>query len=242
MARGLRVVHIVPALFGGAGGIFGGAERYVLELARHMADVTPTELISFGPTASREQMGNLRIRVLAKPWHLRGQRTNPFSFELFPLLSRFDVLHLHQQHVMTNSLSAILGRLMGRRVFVTELGGGGWDISGYVSTDRLYHGHLHISNYSRRIYGHDNNKRATVIWGGIDTKRFRPAATRQAGPKPILFVGRLMPHKGINALIDALPAGMSLHILGRPYHAEYHAELQAHAPRQGCGLSPGLFR
>ena len=240
MAGKLRVVHIVPALFGGADGIFGGAERYVVELARHMADVTPTELISFGPNARQEQMGNLSVRVLGKAWHLRGQKTNPFSFELFPLLARFDVLHLHQQHVMTNSVSAIVGRLMGRRVFVTELGGGGWDISGYISTDRLYHGHLHISNYSRRIFGHESLKRAAVIWGGIDIHRFRPAPTRLPGPRPIVFVGRLMPHKGIDALVDALPPGMTLHIIGRPYHAEYFAELQRRAQgkdvvfRQGC--------
>ena len=37
----LPVVHVVPALFSGDDGVVGGAERYVLELARHMADVMP---------------------------------------------------------------------------------------------------------------------------------------------------------------------------------------------------------
>ena len=45
----LRVLHIVPALFGAdRGGLTGGAERFALELARHMADVVPTRLLSFG--------------------------------------------------------------------------------------------------------------------------------------------------------------------------------------------------
>ncbi len=30
----MRVIHLAPALFG-AGGTFGGGERYALELARH---------------------------------------------------------------------------------------------------------------------------------------------------------------------------------------------------------------
>ena len=42
----LRVLHITPALFG-VNGVFGGAERYSLELARHMARVCRTTLVSF---------------------------------------------------------------------------------------------------------------------------------------------------------------------------------------------------
>ena len=45
----IRVAHLVPAPFDPEDGIIGGAERYSFELARHMADHVPTELISFGP-------------------------------------------------------------------------------------------------------------------------------------------------------------------------------------------------
>ena len=47
-----RVVHLVPALFGSEG-MFGGAERYDFELARHMARTTPTTLVSFGDVSRR---------------------------------------------------------------------------------------------------------------------------------------------------------------------------------------------
>ena len=43
----VKVAHLVPALFG-ARGTVGGAERYVLELARHMAVRVPTTLVTFG--------------------------------------------------------------------------------------------------------------------------------------------------------------------------------------------------
>ena len=47
-----RVLHLVPALFG-EGGVFGGAERYAYELARHMADQTSTRLVTFADAPAR---------------------------------------------------------------------------------------------------------------------------------------------------------------------------------------------
>ena len=43
----MRVVHIVPAIFG-PDGIVEGAERYAFELARHMAGYVPTAFVTFG--------------------------------------------------------------------------------------------------------------------------------------------------------------------------------------------------
>jgi glycosyltransferase involved in cell wall biosynthesis len=52
-----------------------------------------------------------------------------------------------------------------------------------------------------------------VILGGVDTERFSPAPATSRG-NAALFVGRLLPHKGISDLIAALPAGVSLDIIG----------------------------
>ena len=145
------VLHIVPALFGGSDGILGGAERYALELARHMADEVPTTLVSFGEKDRHESIGRLSVRIIGNPWYVKGQRSNPVALSLLGELLKSDVVHCHQQHILVSSLSALACRLSGRKVFVSDLGGGGWDISAYLSTDRWYHGHLHISEYSRKI-------------------------------------------------------------------------------------------
>src|SRR6185503_6569117 len=71
----MRVLHVVPALFG-PDGLVGGAERYAFELARHMASAVPTKLVGFGETAREEWRGPLRVRTLPA-WHVRGQRSNP---------------------------------------------------------------------------------------------------------------------------------------------------------------------
>ena len=164
-------------MFGSAGGLTGGAERFALELARHMADVTPTMLLSFGDEERRETIGRLSVRVAGRPWYVRGQRSNPLSPAILSEIRRADVVHCHQQHIVASTVAALVCRVIGRRVFASPLGGGGWDVSGYVRTDRWYHGRLHLSEYSRRIYGSDRGSR--VIFGGVDVERFAPPAKRR---------------------------------------------------------------
>src|SRR5947209_1257759 len=182
----MNVAHLIPALFGPSG-IVGGAERYVFELARHMAVNVPTTLVTFGDENREETIDQLRVCVIGRPWHIRAQSTNAFALRVFRTLAHADVVHCHQQHILVSSLVAVWCRATGRSVFVTDLGGGGWDISAYVSTDRLYHGHLHLSEYSRRVFGHNGRPRVHVIGGGVDTTRFRPSSDgRRDGP--VLFV------------------------------------------------------
>jgi glycosyltransferase involved in cell wall biosynthesis len=220
------VVHVVPNLFGANGGVFGGAERYVLELARHMADTVRTRLVTFGPETRRETVDRLDIHVLGRPWYVRGQTYNPVHRDLFGHLQAADIVHCHQQHVLASSLAALLGRFTRQAVYVTDLGGGGWDLSAYVNTTRWYRGHLHISEYSRRIAGHAGMANAHVILGGVDMHKFSPAASVQRDGT-VVYVGRLLPHKGIDDLVRAVPDDVPLELIGRPYHAEYLARLQS---------------
>jgi glycosyltransferase involved in cell wall biosynthesis len=222
---GLRVVHLVPALFGPAG-VVGGAERYGLELARAMAHEIDVDLVTFGEQPLTEHDGRFTLHVLGNPRYVRGQRSNPVSLRLFPALRPAAIVHCHQQHVLASSLAALYCRATGRRVFVTDLGGGGWDISGYLSTDSWYHGHLHLSEYSRKVLGHAGNPRARVILGGVDTERFAPQAGVARSQDEVVFVGRILPHKGINDLIEALPPGMRLRVIGREGDPRYRQDLE----------------
>jgi glycosyltransferase involved in cell wall biosynthesis len=216
----MRVLHLIPTLFDKHEGIMGGAERYALELARHMSQLVETTLLSFGPRDREFCDGRLRIRMLAGAWHVRGSMFNPVSIRVLPEVLRSDVVHCHQRHVLMASLAALTSRLSGRKVFATDLGGGGWDLGGYLHTDHWFTGHLHISEFSRRISGHSGEPRARVIFSGVDTDKFSPDPTV---PKTggILFVGRLLPHKGVDRVIEALPSEIPMEVIGRPYHPEY---------------------
>jgi glycosyltransferase involved in cell wall biosynthesis len=207
----------------------GGAERYVLELARHMANRRPTTLLTFGERAREETTGRLRIKVLRRAWRVRGQDQNPLAIGLLREVLSADVVHCHQQHVLASSVAAVTARVSGRRPFVTDLGGGGWDVSAYISTDRWYEAHLHISEYSRRIYGHSGKAWAHVIYGGVDATKFTPApgdTARHHGGRAALFVGRLLAHKGVNDLLDAAPPDLPVALIGQPYDEVFFRDLQ----------------
>ncbi len=221
MASGsqIRVTHVVPAEFG-PDGVVGGGERYAFELARHMAERVSTTLVAFGATDSERYVDRLRVRTLRATWHVRGQRTNPLAATMLKELLKADVVHCHQQRVMASSISALVCRLTGRKVVVSDLGGGGWDFSSYMPTDRWFHSHLHISEYSRQLYGHSTKSWAHVIYGGVDTEKFKPDLSIEVEDM-VLFVGRLLPHKGVDHLIEALPTGLRLEIIGRPYDSAF---------------------
>ena len=227
------VTHLVPAPFDPRDGIVGGAERYAFELARHMADRVLTRLVTFGPAARRERSGRLEIVVLDDAHYVRGQRSNPIALALFRMLGDTSVVHCHQQHVVASSIAAAFARLTGRRVFVTDLGGGGFDVSSFLSTDRWYHGHLHISEYSKQVAGHTDRPNAHVILGGVDSERFTPDgvphSARSSEERAVLFVGRILPHKGIHDLIAAVPPRIPVRIVGQPLDPQYLESLRAQA-------------
>ena len=54
------MLHLVPALFG-TSGVVGGAERYALELARHMAEQVPTRLVTFGAEPRERIIDRLNV-------------------------------------------------------------------------------------------------------------------------------------------------------------------------------------
>jgi glycosyltransferase involved in cell wall biosynthesis len=67
-----------------------------------------------------------------------------------------------------------------------------------------------------------------VVLGGVDAERFSPAA----GGVPdhsVVFVGRLLPHKGVNDLIDALDPGVRAEIIGPAPDPRYLDELKTRA-------------
>lgn len=223
-----RVVHIVPAFFRKQGGIVGGAERYALELARAMSRRVPTSLYSFGPADEDFRVDEVDVRVFKTTLHVRSKNRNPISMAMLASLRSFDVVHCHQKNMIFASLSAAAARLMGRRVCVSDLGGGAWDISAYLSTESWYHKHLHISDYSRRLTDRTHDPRHQIILGGVDTEKFSPDPEVRRGDS-VLFVGRLMPHKGVIDLVDAVDPDMPLSLIGQPYHERYYADLQAAA-------------
>lgn len=222
-----KVAQVSPALFG-PGGLIGGGERYAFELSRAMASRVNTALFSFGRTPRHERVDGLDIEVLPN-WLPFGRFiVDPIGPALIARLRDADIIHYHQTQTLMASAALVYARTARKPIFTTHLGGGGISIQALVDVRRWYAGHLHLSEFSRRALGHEHLPNARVIYGGVDAGRFRPAtAPEPAGGAPdVLFVGRLLPHKGLNYLIEAMDRDISLTIVGRRWwrhHDEFFA-------------------
>jgi alpha-maltose-1-phosphate synthase len=208
----VRVIHVAPTAFGSQG-LFGGGERYPLELARALAQHVSCELVTFGAEAGTHRDGALTIRVVRPLGYLGGHPARAIAPGLPRAIGRADIVHAHHIHAPTSVLAALTARARGIATVATDHGFGEreWGRIDGGLFDRV----LAVSRYSAGQL-RSPPERTRIVYGGADPLRHRPRpGERRAG---ILFVGRLTPHKGIDVLIRALPPDASLTIIGSEGH------------------------
>ena len=208
------MVHVAPTAFG-AEGLFGGGERYPLELARVLArepDIE-CELVTFGrsPGTARDPSG-LCIRWLRPLAHWRRHPAHPLSLRLISAVRSPDIVHTHHVRSMPSRLTALTKRRAGG-VVSTDHGLGDGAARGPFS--RLFDRFLTVSQYSAATLRAPPAK-TRIVYGGADPTRYRPE--RAQARTGVLFVGRLTPHKGVDRLLRALPGDAELTIVGTAGH------------------------
>jgi glycosyltransferase involved in cell wall biosynthesis len=204
---------VAPTPFG-TEGLFGGGERYPLELARSLARHVQCELVTFGKHQRVERdINGLVVRVVSPVTYLHGHPAHPLAIGLLARLRDADVVHTHHMRSAPSRMAAAGAQVMGKHAVVTDhgLGGGVW----FGLLPRLFDRFLTVSQYSADVL-RAPPERTRVIYGGADTERFAPRRDDRRGG--VLFVGRFTPHKGVDRLIRALPAGATLTLVGSEGH------------------------
>ena len=218
-----RVLILPPSVMARSRTV-GGGERYALEYARGLSELTPTTMALFDTHSAVEQQGRLEIRTMEVP---RAEFGRLFSVRrpTWEALAEFDVIHLMwapSPPADTLLASALLRRQI---VVITDIGGGAPCPTTYLQKihPRLglmwgADGLAHLSRYAAGLFrGWPHPE--TVLFGGVN-RAF--AASAQGDPGGYaLFVGRLLPHKGVLELVEAVSPQTPLRIVGRPYDPAY---------------------
>ena len=222
-------VLILPASYFARDRTVGGGERYALEYARALAELTPTTLALFDPTPARETLGRLTLETFPIR-HFHQRRLFPLTRTGLRATAPFDLLHAMVFPTPATDLLIAAAKLRGQKIVLTDVGGGGACWSTYLrklhrtlDLNRRAHGLALLSRHAARFF-HDWPQPRTLLYGGVNLAEFAPATEPPRGYA--LFVGRLLPHKGVLELINALGPDTPLHVVGRPYDDAYAKQLQ----------------
>lgn len=216
-------VLILPASIGLEGRTMGGGERYATEYTRALARLTHAEQALFCISPSPPPKDAPPTRVLT--WTDSDRPIlPPFTRSTWKALSEYDVLHLmcFPNSVADGFLASGISR--SQLVILTDIGGGGRCCSTYLSKVhprlnpyRFANGFAHLSQYAGSLFP-DWKLPSTILHGGA--KQLFPHGTGRFEGYA-LFVGRLLPHKGVHELVRAMPESFELRIVGRPYDDQY---------------------
>lgn len=217
MLKSKKIVHISPVFqkrnqYNFEGLVNGGGGRYVSELALSMSKYQDTTLITFGESDYQYKYKALKIKIVkCGPFLQKFNGDADFiCFRLFSILREYDIIHTYQYYSDTTLFACIFGLITRKKIFVTDLGFRGINISRYIQMKYFCNKVLILSLYEKNILGLKHNK-FDVIGGGVDLNRYAFSTNKR---KEVMFIGRLLPHKGVNYLIDALDPDMQCTIAG----------------------------
>jgi glycosyltransferase involved in cell wall biosynthesis len=218
----MKVALVIPTYFDESS-VIAGAERYAFELAKAMSRQAETTLITFAPEARVRHHGELTVEYHRRRGYI-GASINPVSLGFVSSLDRVDVVHCLQIRTFVTEIAALYTRWTGKKLFATDLAGGvRYNLTTLLPVWERLDGFLPISEFNRKAHT-EWTVPTSVIYGGVDTGRFTPSAA--ARERAVLFVGRLLPFKGIDVLIRALDIETHLHVVGQPYDDRFMATLR----------------
>ncbi|HMD61643.1 MAG TPA: glycosyltransferase family 4 protein [Opitutaceae bacterium] len=228
-----QIAYLTPLYFDERS-YLGGGERYPMNMATGIVVAARGEfevvLVSYGSESMRRALRpGVTLRVLkaaGRPAHA----LDVVSWELPDAIAAADLVHIHTVFTRCSEMGLLVAKQQGKPICVTDYGGQSSTLGAELGMLDLADRIICYSDFGASLVRERTRTRTPidVIKGGVDGGKFTPPPA--GGPRPprdrVLFVGRLLPHKGIDRLIAALPPDLPLTVCGRPYSEDYYRLLR----------------
>jgi glycosyltransferase involved in cell wall biosynthesis len=224
----VRTIAYLTPLYFDQGSCLGGGERFPWNLAKGVAETAGgryrVELLSFSDAPSvRPIAPGVTLRLLTaagKPRH----PLDVVSWDLPEAIAGADLVHIHQAYNRCAEVGLLVAKQQRKPVCVTDHGGYSSPLVKQLGLLDMVDRVVAYSDFGASLYR--TSTPVTVIKGGVDASKFTPPPVPVERDR-VVYVGRLLPHKGIDQLITALPAELPLTVCGQPYHPDYFERLKA---------------
>ena len=220
-----NIIHFTPSYYS-SDSMIGGGERFVNNMSRALS-VTRAEagigqfnntIFSVGNAPQKIQLApEIQIIVEAgDPW---DQRT--LSAETIRAAAlQADVVIVHQCLTGFGLFVASQAKLCGKTVLGVDHGAGEHPIVHHTTAfGKLFDCFLPYSSFGAIAFQRLNS-RIEIIEGPVDEEYFTLGDGKR-DPAHVISFGRVMPHKGFERVIRALPKNMRLTICGQKLNADY---------------------
>jgi glycosyltransferase involved in cell wall biosynthesis len=225
-----NVLHILPAYFNCKNlnfesiASYGGAERYASELALATSKIMPTALLTFGDTNYIFYKDKLKIIVLKSKPILKKYNGNTefMSLKMVKIIKHYEIIHAHQHFTDTTLLAGVAAKIYHKKIFSTDLGFTGLNLARFFPMQFIINRILCLTTYDVKRLRLDR-KKSGIIYAGVDLNKYKYTPRKRS---KVIFIGRLLPHKGIDYLIDALEQEQECIIAGHAYDKKYYSYLK----------------
>jgi glycosyltransferase involved in cell wall biosynthesis len=237
----MKILQVTPTYFSDKS-VIGGGERYVSNVCSALISVskpgsTQCDILSFG-----EEKG-LSIKPGVDMIVIDGDPNNITSFageKLDNIVEEYDVIHVHQCLLPFGLFIAARAKLANKFVIGTDHGGGEYgNLESFPRLGRLFDIFHAQSEFAKSAFSQLTTP-IEVIRGPSDEDSFPLRRRHHHAEGPIISIGRILPHKGFEMIIEAMPEDSELQVVGRPHDSAYLDHLNTKAEGKNVKFKTSL--